>query len=96
MGIKLKKVGGEGGGTSAAGSKSSKEDSAQFGEASADGKSWVNADLPSSMEIDEATAWKKRQKQAKADWERENGVLQLTFSQAALAATQRWRRYGSK
>ena len=65
-------------------SKSSKEDPAQFGKASADGKSWVNADPPSSMEIVEATAWKKRQKQAKADWERENGVLQLTFSQAKV------------
>jgi hypothetical protein len=86
MGIKLKKVDDEdtSPGTSPAGPKSSKEDSAQFGGPSADGKSWVNADPPSSMEIVEATAWKKRQKQAKADWERENGVLQLTFSQAKV------------
>jgi|EP01043_Picozoa_sp_COSAG02_P010394 hypothetical protein len=33
------------------------------------------------MSIVEATGWKNRQKHAKAEWEKENGVLQLTFSQ---------------
>eukprot|EP01043_Picozoa_sp_COSAG02_P047002 COSAG02_NODE_4460_length_5337_cov_27.113211_1_plen_373_part_00 len=54
----------------------------QYGGPSADGASWVNAKVPDGMDIIAATAWKTRQKAAKAEWEEQNGLLNLTFSKA--------------
>eukprot|EP01043_Picozoa_sp_COSAG02_P056044 COSAG02_NODE_6589_length_3475_cov_1.318720_2_plen_130_part_00 len=69
-------MGSDGGGTGRV------DDPKQYGGPSSDGKAWENAGPPDGMDIVEATGWKNRQKQAKAAWEKENGVLQLTFSQA--------------